>query len=113
MIANHVRSNKHTLSKAKILSKEKQQQDIAEKLKKYNQETHKSGESLSQDQQVFRVRVVTAFLRAGVPLNKLDYLRDLLEEGCYRLTDKRQMYDYIVFILKELLMMIVNLGLFA
>ena len=45
VIANHVRSNKHTLSKAKILSKEKQQQDIAEKLKKYNQETHKSGEA--------------------------------------------------------------------
>ena len=63
--------------------------DIAKLLEKHNQETHQTGETLPQDQQVYRVRVVSTFLRAGIPLNKLDLFRDLLEEGCHRLTDKR------------------------
>ena len=44
--------------------------------------------------------MVTAFLRAGVPLSKLDSFRDLLEEnGFALLTD--DVFDLIPFILKE------------
>ena len=38
-------------------------------------------------QQVYRVKVLTCFLRAGVPLRKL------LEENAMRLTDRRHMSD--------------------
>ena len=41
------------------------------------------------------------FLRAGVPLSKIDCFRDLFEENGYRLADRRCMFDYIPFILKE------------
>ena len=47
------------------------------------------GEHLPEAQQVFRVKVVSAFLRAGVPLAKLQFFKELLEEGGYRLPDKR------------------------
>ena len=52
-----------------------------------------------QEQQVYRVKVVSTFLKAGVPLNKIDCFRDLLEENALRLTDRRNMHDYIPFIL--------------
>ena len=70
-------------------------------LVQHNSETHQRGETLPQEQQVYRVKVVTSFLKAGVPLNKIDSFRDILEEKAYRLTDRRNMSDYVPFILKE------------
>lgn len=48
---------------------------------------HTRGETLPEDQQIYRVCVVHVFLH----LNKLSYFRSLLEENALRLTDKRQM----------------------
>lgn len=53
------------------------------------------------DQQVYRVKVVSAFLRAGVPLNKVILFRDVLEENAFRLTDHSHMSNLIPFIWKE------------
>ena len=50
---------------------------------------------------MFRVKVVSAFLRAGIPLNKVEVFRELLEETGYRLTDRRNMHDLIPFIHKQ------------
>ena len=47
------------------------------------------------DQQVYRVKVVSAFLKTGVPLNKIEGFRDLLEQHPFRLTDRHHMYDCI------------------
>ena len=41
------------------------------------------------------VKVVSAFLRAGVPLSKLQSFKELLEEGRYRLTDRRSLFDLV------------------
>ena len=77
--------------------KEARERDIAESLTKYNKEIHPRGETLPQEQQVYRVNVVSAFLKAGVPLNKIDCFRDLLEENALRLTDRRNMHhSYLV-----------------
>ena len=46
------------------------------------------------------VKVVSTFLRAGIPLNKLDIFRELFEENGFRLTEKRNMFDLILFIQK-------------
>ena len=59
------------------------------------------GETVSQSVQVYRVKVVICFLRAGVPLSKIDFFRDLLEETGYRLMDRRHLFDYLPFVLKE------------
>ena len=70
-------------------------------MKKYNELAHPKGETLTEEQRVYRVRVVTAFLKTGVPLNKLDNFRDLLEDGGYRLTSSTHMRQLIPFVLKE------------
>ena len=70
-------------------------------MKKYDELAHPKGETLTEEQRVYRVRVVTAFLKAGVPLNKLDNFRDLLEDGGYRLTSSTHMRQLIPFALKE------------
>ena len=47
---------------------------------------------------MFCVKVVSTFLHAGIPLNKLDLFRELFEETGYRLTDRRNIHDLIPFI---------------
>ena len=100
-IQNHVRSQKHADSKKKLEMKEAHKQDIALALMKYNEKELLHGETLPEEQQVYRIKVVTVFLRAGIPLSKLDSFRDILEENAYRLTDQRHMFDLISFVLKE------------
>ena len=67
----------------------------------YSKESHIVGENLTESTQVFRMKVASTFLHAGIPLNKLDVFRELLEENGYRLTDKRNMFDLIPFIHKH------------
>ena len=47
-------------------------------------------------QSIRRVAVVTEFLKAGIPLSKIDNLRQLLEDGSERLTDSSYMASYIL-----------------
>ena len=44
---------------------------------------------------------MSTFLKAGIPLTKIDRLRELLEEHAYSLTDRRGMCDLIPFILMK------------
>ena len=97
VISCHIKSNKHAEGKEKLKVKEAREQDIAVALQKMEDE-HVKGETLPTDQRVFRVKVVRTFLRAGVLLNKLYLFRELLEEGGYRLTDRRHMSDVIPLI---------------
>ena len=41
---------------------------------------------------------MTAFLKSGIPLQKIDGLREVLEAGGYRLTDARGMRDLVPFV---------------
>ena len=98
----HVKSEKHKKGKMKLATKEKREQDIVKALGAYDEEVHPVGEMLPTDLRVFRVRVVSTFLKAGVPLNKIYEFRDILEEGGgYRLAGRRPMSDFIPFILSE------------
>ena len=47
-----------------------------------------------------RISVVEGFLRAGVPLAKIDPLRPVLEEGCTALTSASHLYEFIPIIQK-------------
>ena len=42
---------------------------------------------------MYRVKVLKAFMRAGVLISKLEYFRDLLEENALRLTERSHMLD--------------------
>ena len=50
---------------------------------------------------MYRLKVVKTFLRAAVPLSKVDAFRDLLEENSFCLTDRRHMCDPIPFIITQ------------
>ena len=70
-------------------------------LKAHNAKEHLVGEYLPEAQQIFRVKVVTAFLQSAVPLNKLDYFKELLEEGGYWLADRHSLSDLVPFIQRK------------
>ncbi len=57
----------------------------------------RKGETLPDEQNVYRVKVVMAFMHTGIPIAKLDChcLRDLLQENGYRLSDTRHMLDLV------------------
>ena len=50
---------------------------------------------------MYRLKVVKRFLRAAVPLPKVDAFRDLLGENRFCLTDRRHMCDLIPFIITQ------------
>ena len=62
------------------MQREARERDIAQALQAYDQQEHPSGETLPESQRVYRVKVVTSFLEAGVPLNKLHHFREILEQ---------------------------------
>ena len=102
VINNHVRrSNKHSAGKERLAKKGKQEKDIVEALSAYNAKEHLAGEALPPEQLVYRVKVLTTFLRAGIPINKLDHFRELLEESSFRLAGRRTMSDLIPFVQQE------------
>ena len=47
------------------------------------------------------MKVVTTFLKAGVPLSKLDTFRELLEENAYRLSDSTNSYSLLPFVRQQ------------
>ena len=94
-------STKHQDGKVRLEKKEIQERDIAKQLSNYSQQTHLIGETLPQATQVYRVKVVASFFRAAVPLIKVEHFRELFEDGGYRLTDRRHMFDLIPFIQKQ------------
>ena len=77
VISLHIKSAKHERGKAHLARKEEREQNIAELLGNYDKATHPVGEEV----RVYRVKVVTTFLKAGVPLSKLDTFLELLEEN--------------------------------
>ena len=98
---NHLKSQKHKDGKKRLDKKEASERDIVKELAVYNENTHMVGETIAGNMQVFRIKVLSTFLRAGVPLNKLELFRELFEENGYRLTDRRNLHDLIPFIQKR------------
>ena len=94
-------SLKHRNLTERLARKEVRERNIASSLRKYNEQVNPRGETLPKQQQVYRVRVVSTFLKAGVPLSKISKFQDLFEEDATRLTDHLGMHNYLPFILSE------------
>ena len=103
VVVNHVKSKKHAESKERLQTKTARERDIATALQKHDSETHRKGETLPDPHKVYRVKVVMAFMKSGIPMSKLNCpdLRQLLEENGYSLTDTRHMLDMVPFVLGE------------
>ena len=100
VVRNYVRSNKHEMGKNRLARKDAVERDIAQAFRAAETE-HSRGETLREDQRVYRVRVVHVFLRTATPLNKLSYFRCLLEENALRLANRRQLADLIPFVFSQ------------
>ena len=98
-IKNHIKSEKHCDGKKRLAINETVERDIASACERST--VRLEGDTLPVSQQVYRVRVVTSFLKAGVPLNKLDYFRGVLEEDGLRLTDRSHMSNLVPLILEK------------
>ena len=101
VVKNHLKSDKHKKGKRKLESKDARERDIVTALQKHNQTSHLEGETLPIEQQVYRVSVLTAFLKAGIPLNKLSCFRQLKERNGPRLTDRSHLANLIPFVLED------------
>lgn len=88
-------------AKEKIASREKRERDIAESLKQYDAVVHPVGETLPEETRVYRVKVITTMLKAGIPLSKIDIFRDLLEQYGLSLTSASNLIDLLPFILQN------------
>ena len=101
VVKNHLESTKHRVSKSRLKEREKRDSDIVDALQKYSKEVHPKGETLSDNTRVYRVKIVRAFLKAGIPLQKIDSFREILEESAFSLTGSQHMRDLIPFIRSE------------
>lgn len=98
---SHIKSIKHTDSIAKLKTKGAREKDMEFFLKKYDKSVHPKGETLPNEQRLYRIRVLKSFMRAGVPLSKLEHFRDILEENAFRLTERSHMLDLVPLVLEE------------
>ena len=103
IIKHHIASTKHVPGKERIAKKEKRERDIAKAFQKYmyNEESHPSAETLPESVWVYRVRVLSTFLKAGVPISKVDEFRGILKEKSYCRARRNPLSDLIPFILKD------------
>ena len=67
----------------------------------YDSRTRLVGDGLPDSTRVYRVQVVTAMLKAEVPLSKVDLFRDLFEEHGYALMSSTNLRQLIPFIHQE------------
>ena len=75
-VAAHTKSRKHAVSKEKAKKDRLREQNLMQALSK-QKESRLVGETLPSQQRAYRVRVVEAFLRKGIPLAKVNGLHDL------------------------------------
>ena len=62
---------------------------------------HPQGDTLPEDERVFRIEVVETFLKAGVAFNKTKHFRSLLERHGARLADRPVLTRLIPVILEQ------------
>ena len=69
----------------------------------YNKQVHPVGEKLHlpDNVRVHRIKVLTCFLKMGLPLNKIDCLCDLLKESSYQLSSSHHLAEIISIIRQQ------------
>ena len=95
-IDTHVKSSHHVARKQQyrqVSAESIEQKSFLEEY--YRDHADEKGSSLSSDVHLERMRMVAAFMKAGIPLQKLDALRPTLERNGCCMTDSSHMRQYI------------------
>ena len=100
-LESHIKSKKHATAKQRMQLNIKRDAGIADALRKYDCSVHPVGEGLPECTRVYRVNVVTAMLKSGLPIHKIDCFRSLLEEHAFSLTSSSNLRQIIPFIHKN------------
>ena len=87
LIKGYIKSRKHATAK-KLQLAIKRDADIAEALHEYDSTVHPVGEGLAESTRIYRVNVVTAMLKAGLPVN---CFRSLFTEHAFSLTSSNNL----------------------
>ena len=79
------------MSKDKLKFKMTRPERITVFLKQYDSSGRHESDTICDAHRVYRIEVLMSFMRAGVPISKLKFLRDILEENSMRLIDPSHM----------------------
>ena len=79
VVIGHIKSVKHLTGKSRLESQKKKDLEIVEALRSNDAMHNPKGETLPDNQRVYRVKVTRTFLSAGVPLIKYLYLEVCLK----------------------------------
>ena len=99
ILITHLASKKHGNSKDKLKKSKLKDQTIME--------AFRAGDSTQKDstlpitERAYRLEVVEEFLRAGIPIGKIDMLRSLLEKNGQRLTASAHLGQYISIVFNQ------------
>ena len=75
----HIKSKKHERGKNRAEKQNRQELSFIDALKHFDKEHHPVGKTLPATTRVYRVKVITSMLKAGVPLTMLACFREWLE----------------------------------
>ena len=88
----HILSKKHQNGKKKLKKSKLKDQTIIEA---FRREGSSKDNTLPVEECAYRLEVFSEFLKAGIPIGKIDMLRSLLEKNSYRLTGSSHLGQYI------------------
>lgn len=102
-LANHLQSQKHKTALSKFSEDKHKAQDISERLKQWDADhPDDAGQGVPERTRLFRLDMVKAFMEAGIPLHKLDQVRNKLEKwSTEKLTASTHLKGNIPFLRKE------------
>ena len=94
----HILSKKHQNGKEKLKKSKLKDQTIIEA---FRREGSSKDSTLPVEECAYRLEVVSEFLKADIPIGKIDMLRSLLEKNSYRLTGNCYIGQYVSMTLKQ------------
>ena len=94
----HISSKRHQNGKEKLKKSKLKDQTIIEA---FRREGSSKDNTLPVEECAYRLEVFSEFLKAGIPIGKIDMLRSLLEKNSYRLTGNSYLRQYVSMTLKQ------------
>ena len=94
----HISSKRHQNGKEKLKKSKLKDQTIIEA---FRREGSSKDSTLPLEECAYGLEVVGEFLKAGIPIGKIDMLRSLLEKNSYRLTGNSYIGQYVSMTLKQ------------
>ena len=88
----HISSKKHQNGKEKLKKSKLKDQTI---IKAFRREGSSKDSTLPVEECAYRLELVSEFLKAGIPIGKIDMLRSLLGNNSYRLTGSSHLGQYV------------------